>query len=75
MLCTVQNILLAIHILGLGGVWHGIYLEKNHVNLVSKFMNLLEYKIAFALIQVGKPTIESKIDNRFNLSCIHYEMW
>lgn len=70
-----QNILLAVHALGLGAVWLGIYPEKDRVNGVKEILQLPEDIIPLAIIPVGYPAEDNKNADRYNESCIHYEQW
>jgi nitroreductase len=70
-----QNILLAIHALGLGGVWTGIYPNERLIEVFRKEFNLPENVIPFSFIPLGYPAEKSSSQDRFNKSRIHLENW
>lgn len=70
-----QNILLAVHALGLGAVWTGVYPNKERVNGFKEFFNLADNIIPFAFIPVGLPAEESCKAERFKKERIHYNKW
>jgi len=70
-----QNILLAVHALGLGAVWTGVYPRKERVNGFKEFFKLPENIIPFAFIPVGFPAEKSFKAERFKKSRIHYNNW
>ena len=72
----VQNILLAIHALGLGAVWTAAYPKNEaYVNWVKERFELPEKVMPFAVIPIGIPAQESKKQDRFKKERVHYENW
>lgn len=55
-----QNILLAIHELGLGAVWLGVYPRRERMEGISKTLSLKENMVPMTLVSIGYPdeTIE-----------------
>lgn len=51
-----ENILLAAHSLGLGGVWTCVYPHPERIEPVSRILDLPENFIPFNLIPIGYPT-------------------
>ena len=70
-----QNILLAIHALGLGGVWLGVYPLEDRVEGIRRLFEVPRNIIPFSLISLGFPSIEPKFMDRFNKDKIHLEKW
>jgi len=70
-----QNMLLAIHSLGLGGVWLGIYNIIERVEGIKKLLNLPEYITPFSLIPIGYPKDSVENTERFDKEKIHYNGW
>lgn len=70
-----QNILLAIHALGLGAVWTGVYPRQKRIDGFRKLFNLPENIIPFAFIPVGYPAEKPFKADRFKKERIHYNKW
>ena len=72
----VENMLLAIHALGLGGVWTAAYpRNEEYVKFVKKRFGLPEKVMPFAVIPIGIPAQESKKAERFKKERVHEEKW
>lgn len=50
-----ENILLAAHTIGLGGVWTCIYPHEERIAPVRNILNLPDHLIPFNLIPIGEP--------------------
>ncbi len=72
---AVQNMLLAIHGLELGGVWCGIVKNTDWYRLLIQELQLPDKIIPIALLAVGYPEEEPRIRERFEADKIHYETW
>jgi len=70
-----QNILLAVHALGLGAVWTGVYPRQKRINGFKKMLNLPENIVPFAFIPIGHPAEKSFKAERFEKQRIHYNKW
>ncbi|MHA1168123.1 MAG: nitroreductase family protein [Candidatus Hodarchaeales archaeon] len=70
-----QNLLLAVHALGLGGVWLGIYPRKDRVSGMKKLLNLPDEVTPLSLIPIGIPGEEKQDVNRYLKERIHYNNW
>lgn len=70
-----ENILLAVHALGLGAVWTGVYPMNDRVNGFRKLLNLPENVIPLAFIPIGYPLHEPSEEDRFMEDRIHYNKW
>lgn len=70
-----QNMLLAIHSLGLGGVWCGVRQGSDfYKNIVNEF-GMPGYIRPISLIAFGYSDENRSRRNRFEPSKIHYEAW
>lgn len=70
-----QNMLLAIHGLGLGGVWVGIYPREQRSQAMKKIFRLPENIEPCALISCGWPAETKPHPQRFKMEKIHHETW
>lgn len=70
-----QNILLAAHALGLGGVWLGVYPREQRVAPLRKMFNLPESITPLALIAVGYPAESLPPQGKYNEAKVHYNKW
>lgn len=70
-----ENILLAVHALGLGAVWLGIYPRAERVSGVRKLLKIPDHVIPLAVIAIGYPAEEKPPAMRFNPSRIHHNKW
>jgi len=68
---AMQNLLLAVHGLGLGAVWTGIYPDKERVPAFSKIFNLPEHILPLGFAPIGWPAQEPKSESRFREDRIH----
>lgn len=66
-----ENILLAAHALGLGGVWTCLYPHSDRMNEASRILNLPEGIIPFSLIPIGYPEADHKPMDKWQPDRIH----
>ena len=71
-----ENLLLAVHAKGLGGVWLGIYPRQDRVAGLRNLLGIPDHVIPFSLVPVGYPS-ETKPPrpDRYNAAKIHYNRW
>lgn len=69
---AMQNMLLAIHGLGLGAVWTGIYPMEDRVAAFRKMFNMPEQVIPLGFAPIGWPAQNPKSESRFLEERIHY---
>lgn len=62
---SVENFLLAIHGMGYGAVWLGIYPRKERMNALKNFFDLPDYLMPIALCSVGVPKLIPPQPDRF----------
>ncbi len=72
---AIQNMLLAIHGLGLGGVWCGLYPVTHLTKGMKKMLSLPDSIIPVGLISLGRKGEERTVQDRFDESKVHYENW
>ncbi len=69
-----QNILLAVHAKGLGGVWTVVF--PNAIPEVCKLLNLPEHVIPLAFVPFGHPVSErTKPTSRYDETKVHRNGW
>ena len=72
---SIQNMLLAVHGLGLGAVWCGLYPKDNLTKAMTDVLNLPEHIVPIGMIVVGVKFEESTTIDRYDESKIHYNRW
>ena len=70
-----QNALLAIHELGLGGVWISSYPNKDTVEGIKRYYGIPKNIVPVSIISLGYVNEEVKTEDRFNKSKIHFNKW
>ena len=70
-----ENILLAAHAQGLGGVWLGVYPREERVADVSRVASLPAGITPLCVLSIGHPAEEKSPAERFDASRIHRERW
>ena len=70
-----QNILLAIHELGLGAVWLGVFPREERMKGISETLKLPEKAIPISLISIGHPDEFVETPQRVEKDKIHYNKW
>lgn len=67
-----QNILLAIHALGLGAVWLGVYPRTDRIQNISALLHLPDHHFPISLISVGIPAEQHSTPQRVEPEKITY---
>jgi nitroreductase len=70
-----ENILIAAHTLGLGGVWLGVHPNEDRVNGIRKLFKLPEEIIPVNAISIGYPAEVKEPRTRYNAEYIHCNGW
>jgi nitroreductase len=70
-----ENILLAAHALGLGGVWLGLYPDEDRIKGVSYLFRLPDYVIPVTMISIGYPAEEQPPHTGFQTKKVHYDKY
>lgn len=72
---AVQNMLLEVTDIGLGGCWLGIYPKPERVACLKEALSVPETIVPFALIAVGYPAEDKEEKKLFDSSRIKYNSW
>lgn len=72
---AMQNMLLAIHSLGLGAVWTGIYPMENRVAAFAEELGLPKDVIPLGFAPIGWPAHQPTAESRFREDRIHYNTY
>lgn len=72
---AVQNLLLAAHAHGLGGVWIGIYPVKERIKSLSQIVKLPARVVPLCIVAVGYPAEKKSPVDRFRQDRVHQEQW
>jgi nitroreductase len=71
-----ENLLVAVHARGLGGVWVGVYPREERVIGFRKLLHIPEHVIPFALVPLGYPAEEKPPrPDRYSEARIHKNSW
>jgi nitroreductase len=70
-----ENVLLAAHAKGLGGVWCGVYPTADRVANLKKLLRLPDQVVPFSLIPLGFPDENKQVEERFDPSRVHHNGW
>lgn len=70
-----ENILLAVHALGYGATWCGIYPRDDPVWKLRELIGLPKNVIPLNVIAIGVPDEEKPPANRYNEDRVHHEKW
>lgn len=67
-----ENILLAAHAIGLGGVWTCLYPHQERIDPVKKILNIGENLIPFNLIPIGHPASDYAPMDKWHPERVHF---
>jgi len=70
-----QNVLLAAHSLGLGGVWLGVYPREDRMRGVASVLDLPDTIVPHSLLALGHPAEAGVIKDKFDPHKVHRESW
>ncbi|MDZ7337332.1 MAG: nitroreductase family protein [candidate division KSB1 bacterium] len=70
-----ENLLLAAHALGLGGVWVGVYPREERVVGVRKLFALPDEVMPLCIVAIGYPGEPIGGAERYKEGRVHYERW
>lgn len=71
----VENLLLAVHGIGLGGVWTGIYPMEDRIDGFRRLLGLPDNVIPLALVVIGHPDQTLPSPSRYKPERVHRERW
>ena len=72
---SIQNMLLAAHSLGLGGVWCGLYPVEELMEPMIELLGLPDHIIPISMVVVGVKDRDSREIDRYNEENIRYDKW
>ena len=72
---AMENLLLAAHASGLGGVWIGIYPRQERMDICRRLFALPEQVIAHSLAILGFPAEQPPAADRFRPERVHWNRW
>jgi nitroreductase len=70
-----ENILIAAHSLGLGGVWLGVYPREERLAGVVQTLSLPEGVLPLCVLALGFPAEERTAPGRYDATSVHQERW
>ncbi|MDE7427059.1 MAG: nitroreductase family protein [Muribaculaceae bacterium] len=70
-----ENILLASHALGLGGVWTCLYPHSDRIKVVKNILDIPDDIIPFNLIPVGYPLADHAPMDKWQPGKVHYNTY
>lgn len=70
-----ENILLAAHAQGLGGVWLGLYPKQELMKGVRAVYGIPEHIIPFSMVSLGYPAEEKFPHRTFHADKVHYDKY
>jgi nitroreductase len=71
-----ENLLVAVHSTGLGGVWIGVYPREDRVIGFRRLLDIPEQVIPFSLIPIGHPAEEKPPrPDRYHEARVHKNRW
>ena len=72
---AMENLLLAVHALNLGGVWTGLYPVEERVKGVRELIQAPAHIIPLGCALIGHPKAKPMPKDRFDESRIHKNIW
>jgi nitroreductase len=70
-----QNLLLAAHELGLGGVWLGVHPREDRLKPLVEILHIPEHILPVSMVSIGKPDETREQPDRYNVERIHQDRW
>jgi len=72
---AIENLLLAVHALGLGACWLGLHPREDRISKVTEILRLPTAVIPVSAVAIGHPGEEKEPRTRFNNAYLHWETW
>ncbi len=70
-----ENLLLAAHALGLGGVWCGVYSQAEREAGFRDLLSIPDHVVPFALVALGYPDETKEQPRRYDPGRVHRNGW
>ncbi len=71
----IENLLLALSMLGLGGVWLGVHPREDRISHLKQLFRLPEHILPLGVVAAGFPAESPAPRTRFNPTRAHFEQW
>jgi nitroreductase len=71
----IENLLLALSMLGLGGVWLGVHPREDRISHLRCLFNLPEHIVPIGVVAAGYPAESHPPRTRCNAAHAHREQW
>lgn len=72
---AIENLLLAVHALGLGACWLGVHPREERIRRVKEILALPEPVIPVACLAIGYPGETKPARTRYNPAHVHQDKW
>ncbi len=72
---AIQNMLLALHDKGLGGVWCGLWPAMDRVESFRRLAGVPDTVVPLALVPVGVPEQAPGVQDRYDAAKVHWNRW
>jgi len=72
---AIENLLLAVHALGLGACWLGVHPREEKIGRVKEIFGLPDSVMPVACIAIGHPGEAKEARTRFDSAYVHWEKW
>ncbi len=72
---AIENLLLAVHGVGLGACWLGVHPREDRIRKVGELLGLPRSVIPVACIAIGHPGEQKEPRTRYNETYVHREKW
>ncbi len=72
---AIENLLLAVHALGLAACWLGVHPRVDRIERLSAILGLPASVIPVSAIAIGYPGEEKEPRTRYNPAAVHIEKW
>lgn len=75
--CTaaIENVLLSVHMLGLGAVWLGVHPREERVKHLKEVLGIPDPVIPISALAIGYPAEEKEARTRYNEESVHWDRW
>jgi len=72
---AIENLLLCVHVLGLGACWLGVHPREERMKRLSTVLRLPASVLPVACLAIGRPGEVKQPRTRYKPAFVHYEKW
>jgi len=72
---SIENLLLAVNILGLGACWLGVHPREERITHIRNLLNIPDGVIPIAAIAIGWSAKTKEPRTRYRDEAVHHEIW